>query len=136
MKTSLEDKKAELERLRKQVEEEESRLKYEKEVADAKSNGLYIPIATAVVKNNLYYKSERDFEELGDGDWYTAGQLLGPPHFKAGTEVVLLKINEDDSYWFTKNQSGNYFGIEDDEIGFSDGNDAYRQKYLKDIITL
>jgi hypothetical protein len=136
MNTSFEDKKKELELFRAKIEAEEARLKYEMEVADAKSSGLYIPIATAVVKNNLYYKSGRDFEELGDRDWYTAGQILGSPHFKAGTKVVLLKINEDDRYWYTEKQSGDYFGVESDEIGFLDGNDAYRQKYLKDIVEL
>lgn len=137
MKKSLEQKKLELEQLKKEVENEEALANYLKEVAEAKKSGLYIPIAKAIVKYNLYYKSERDFEELGDGDWYTTNQILGDPHLKKDTKVVLLKINDDgDSYWYAEKQSGDYFGIENGEIGLNDGDDEWRKTYLKDVVKL
>lgn len=137
MKKSLEEKKLELEQLKKEVENEEALVSYLKEVAEARQNGLYTPIATAIIKYSLYYKSERDFKELGDGDWYTANQILGDPHLKKDTKVVLLKINDDgDSYWYAERQSGEYFGIEDDEIGLNDGDVEWRKIYLKDIVIL
>ena len=126
----LEDKKKELERLQREIEDEESRIQFEKEKTNAKSNNLCIPLATAVVKYNLYNKSERDFEEMGDSGWYRVHELLGSPDFKKNTKVVLLNTG-DNAAWFTERGSGDYYGIDDDEFGLD--NSEKNREYLINI---
>lgn len=133
MKKTLEDKKKELKMLQQEIKEEEFRLQHEKEVAEAKENKLYIPLATATVKYNLYNKGERDFEEIGDSNWYTASQLLGAPNFKKGAKVVLISCNEGDGgIWFAYKEDGDYYGIEENEIGMPD--DIDNREYLADVL--
>ena len=132
MNKTLAQKKQELERLQREVEEQESRQKYEEEKANAVACGCYIPLATAIVKYNLYNKGERDFEEIGDSGWYTASQLLGSPHFKKGTKVVLLKIHEDFTGWYSYKEDGEYYEIDGDQVGLEDSADV-REDYLSNV---
>ena len=50
MNKTLSQKKEELEKLRREVEEQERIETLNKEKADAEKQGLYIPLATATVK--------------------------------------------------------------------------------------
>lgn len=135
MKKSLEEKKAEAARLRLEIEMEEYRIKQEKQNEEFKKNGMYIPLATAVSKYNIWRKSERDFEEIGDEDWYTAEEILGTPDIKAGAKVVLIKTQDKYTYWFNEPESGDYSYIEEDGCGLDD-NDENRESYLKNIVEL
>lgn len=131
MKKTLAQKKEDLEKLRKEVEEQECIEQYENEKSNAISNGLYVPKATAIAKYSIYNRGERDFEEIGDSCWYTAGQLLGTPDIKKGTNLVLLDIG-DYLAWYSMQPDGDYFGINDDELGLED-TDENRDYFLTEI---
>lgn len=133
MKKSLEEKRALAERLRIEILMEEDRIRRETDLAKFKENGIYVPLATAVIKQDIWQKSERDFKEVGDSDWYTATEILGEPDLKAGAKVVLIKIQNKYEYWFNVPEDGDYAYIEQDGCGLDD-NDDNRKNYLKDIV--
>lgn len=58
---TLADKKVELKKLQKEVEELEAIEREQKEREALASKGYYKPLATATVKYNLYYCGESDF---------------------------------------------------------------------------
>lgn len=133
MEKSLSEKKKELEKLRKEVEDQESAEQHTNDQLDAKKRGLYIPKATATVKYNLYNRGERDFEEIGDNDWYTAGQLLGTADLQKNSSVALIDTG-DGLFWFPVPDDGEYYGIEDSCVGMEDT--AENRQYLVNIASL
>lgn len=130
MAKTLSQKKEELEKLRKEVEEQERIESFNKEKADAEKNGLYVPLAVATVNYNLYNRGERDFEEIGDNNWYTVNQLLGSADLTKGTKVALIDIG-DYQAWYPVPSDGEYYGIDDDCVGLEDTEE--NRQYLINI---
>ena len=132
MSEDLLKKKAQLEALAKEVKEMEEKSRAEKEKAESDAAGLYKPLAIAKVARNLYYKSERDFEEIGDEEWYCVSEILGDPQLKRDQGVVLLSIADDEEkYWFPANEENDYYSIEEVYIGMLDNKS--NRRYLKEI---
>lgn len=129
--STLNDKKAALEKLRKEVEEQEALEKEKKDRTDAHNKGYYKPLKSAIVKHNIYYCSEYDFAEIGDGDWYRVDEILGEPTFKKDAEVVLIAAGEDFQNWYLKREDNDYYCIDENECGME--NNESNQRYLKNI---
>lgn len=131
MKSDIQIKKEQLECLKREIELAEEKSREEQERKREKDLGLYIPLATAVIKNNLWFRGERDFEELGDAEWYTARGLLGEPDLKAGLQVSLIKT--DDGYVWCETPKDGDFHEMDDYLVLVDSVDV-RTESLKDIV--
>lgn len=107
----------ELERQLAEAKLAEEKIQFEKEREEAFKQGYYIPLKSAKLTCDLYYKGEYNFQEINN-DWYTAEGLLGEPDLKEGDTVVLLRLNEDDLYWFPIQEDPNdYYEIESNEVG-------------------
>lgn len=108
----------ELERQLAEAKLAEENIQFKKERDEAFKQGFYVPLKTAKVACDLYYKGEYDFQEI-DNDWYTAEDLLGEPNLKKGDTVVLLMLNKDSgAYWFPIQEDPNdYYEIDNNEVG-------------------
>lgn len=115
------------------IDIELERKEADREKREAVEKGYYVPLAEATVKYSIWYKSEEDFHEIGDGDWYTTDQLLGKPDFKKGTKVVLIRDSNEREAWYAYRASGDYYAIEDCESGMenTEKNDLI---YLENIL--
>jgi hypothetical protein len=130
MNKTLNEKKAELEKLRLDIQKEEAEQKRILETQKNESLGLFKPLESAIVKNNIWYLSERSFQEIGDGEWYTASQILGSPTLKKGDRVVLMRIYEDDDSccWILLDETDEPLF---DEMGLEDSKE--NRRYLSNI---
>ncbi len=96
--------------LLKQLAEIEAKEKLEKEQqkeAKLRESGVYQIFAEGIISRSLYWWDENSGSEISDGDYLTAGEILGSPSFKKGDKVYLIADgNEDtgkisDYAWYT-----------------------------------
>lgn len=98
-------RKEELIRELKVIEEEEERIKREKEIhAKLKSQGKGVILKRARCKYNLYYCSEYKFKEINNG-FYRVGEILGSPEFKKDDILVYVQDEDGDFYWVKEDSS-------------------------------
>jgi hypothetical protein len=110
--TKLREHKAALKTQIQATEIQEAILNNELAKEGNRRDGYYIPIATGTMSISLYWFNGENCEL--DGDYYTAGQVLGDLCFKGGDAMVKIKTS-DGCRWVIKSDfpDGDYEGYED-----------------------